>query len=239
MEKFLFLCGEKGTDESVRILTEEDTVLAGEDAVIVLSIDGAIPEDGIDILSDGTRVSDIKEIKSIVPLPVIGIIKKQYPGTEVYITPSMNEIDALHEIGVEIIALDATDQSRPDHKSLEAFYNEIRKKYPDQRLMADCSTFEEAVRADRLGFDFIGTTLVGYTPQSKGNHIEQNDFELIRRILSTIKNPLIAEGNIDTPQKARRVIELGAYSVVVGSIITRPQIITRRFVNCIHQEEAE
>ena len=173
-------------------------------------------------------VSDIKEIKSIVPLSVIGIIKKQYPGTEVYITPSMNEIDALHEIGVEIIALDATDQSRPDHKSLEAFYNEIRKKYPDQRLMADCSTFEEAVRA-----------LVGYTPQSKGNHIEQNDFELIRRILSTIKNPLIAEGNIDTPQKARRVIELGAYSVVVGSIITRPQIITRRFVNCIHQEEAE
>ena len=179
-------------------------------------------------------VSDIKEIKSIVPLPVIGIIKKQYPGTEVYITPSMNEIDALHEIGVEIIALDATDQSRPDHKSLEAFY-----KYPDQRLMADCSTFEEAVRADRLGFDFIGTTLVGYTPQSKGNHIEQNDFELIRRILSTIKNPLIAEGNIDTPQKAGRVIELGAYSVVVGSIITRPQIITRRFVDCIHQEEAE
>ena len=169
-------------------------------------------------------VSDIKEIKSIVPLPVIGIIKKQY---------------ALHEIGVEIIALDATDQSRPDHKSLESFYNEIRKKYPDQRLMADCSTFEEAVRADRLGFDFIGTTLVGYTPQSKGNHIEQNDFELIRRILSTIKNPLIAEGNIDTPQKARRVIELGAYSVVVGSIITRPQIITRRFVNCIHQEETE
>ena len=184
-------------------------------------------------------VSDIKEIKSIVPLPVIGIIKKQYPGTEVYITPSMNEIDALHEIGVEIIALDATDQSRPDHKSLEAFYNEIRKKYPDQRLMADCSTFEDAVRADRLGFDFIGTTLVGYTPQSKGNHIEQNDFELIRRILSTIKNPLIAEGNIDTPQKARRVIELGAYGVVVGSIITRPQIITRRFVDCIHQEEAE
>ena len=164
-------------------------------------------------------VSDIKEIKNI--------------------TPSMNEIDALHEIGVEIIALDATDQSRPDHKSLEAFYNEIRKKYPDQRLMADCSTFEEAVRADRLGFDFIGTTLVGYTPQSKGNHIEQNDFELIRRILSTIKNPLIAEGNIDTPQKARRVIELGAYGVVVGSIITRPQIITRRFVDCIHQEEAE
>lgn len=151
----------------------------------------------------------------------------------------MNEIDALHEIGVEIIALDATDQSRPNHKSLESFYNEIRKKYPDQRLMADCSTFEEAVRADRLGFDFIGTTLVGYTPQSKGNHIEQNDFELIRRILSTIKNPLIAEGNIDTPQKARRVIELGAYSVVVGSIITRPQIITRRFVDCIHQEEAE
>ena len=178
-------------------------------------------------------VSDIKEIKSIVPLPVIGIIKKQYPGTEVYITPSMNEIDALHEIGVEIIALDATDQSRPDHKSLESFYNEIRKKYPDQRLMADCSTFEEAVRADRLGFDFIGTTLVGYTPQSKGNHIEQNDFEIIRKILKQVHHPVIAEGNIDVPQKARRVVELGCYSVVVGGAITRPQLITKKFTNAL------
>ena len=178
-------------------------------------------------------VSDIKEIKSIVPLPVIGIIKKQYPGTEVYITPSMNEIDALHEIGVEIIALDATDQSRPNHKSLESFYNEIRKKYPDQRLMADCSTFEEAVRADRLGFDFIGTTMVGYTKQSSNLKIDENDFEILRTILSKVKHPVIAEGNINTPEKLKRVLELGAFCAVVGSAITRPQLITKSFADAI------
>ena len=95
--------------------------------------------------------------------------------------------------------------------------------------MADCSTVEEALHADELGFDFIGTTLVGYTKQSKGDKIENNDFEIIRTILSKVKHRVIAEGNINTPEKARRVIELGCYSVVVGSIITRPQLITKSF----------
>lgn len=95
--------------------------------------------------------------------------------------------------------------------------------------MADCSTIEEAIHADELGFDFIGTTMVGYTDQSKGDRIEENDFEILRKIVANVKNKVIAEGNINTPQKARRVIELGAFSVVVGSIITRPQLITKSF----------
>ncbi len=99
--------------------------------------------------------------------------------------------------------------------------------------MADCSTVEEAVYADKLGFDFIGTTLVGYTDQSKGYHIEDNDFEIIRDIISKVSNKVIAEGNINTPEKAKRVIELGCFSVVVGSIITRPQLITKSFVHAL------
>ena len=99
--------------------------------------------------------------------------------------------------------------------------------------MADCSTVEEAVIADQLGFDFIGTTLVGYTEQSKGFKIEANDFEILREILSKVKSRVIAEGNINTPDKARRVIELGAFSVVVGSIITRPQLITKSFTEAL------
>ena len=95
--------------------------------------------------------------------------------------------------------------------------------------MADCSTVEEALHADALGFDFIGTTLVGYTEQSRGDKIEKDDFAIIRAILKQVHHPVIAEGNINTPAKARRVIELGCYSVVVGSIITRPQVITRTF----------
>ena len=99
--------------------------------------------------------------------------------------------------------------------------------------MADCSTVEEALYADELGFDFIGTTMVGYTPQSKNLKIETNDFEIIREILEKAKHPVIAEGNINTPEKVKRVIELGCYSVVVGSIITRPQLITKSFAEVL------
>ena len=99
--------------------------------------------------------------------------------------------------------------------------------------MADCSTVEEALYADEIGFDFIGTTLVGYTKQSNGLRIEDNDFEILRKIVANAKHKVIAEGNINTPEKAKRVIELGAYSVVVGSIITRPQLITRSFAEAL------
>ena len=122
---------------------------------------------------------------------------------------------------------------RPGGRTLDEFYREIRKSYPGQLLMADCSTVEEALHADQLGFDFIGTTLVGYTDQSRNLKIESNDFEIIRRIVATVKHRVIAEGNINTPEKAKRVIELGAFSVVVGSIITRPQLITKSFAQAL------
>ncbi|WP_296143230.1 N-acetylmannosamine-6-phosphate 2-epimerase [uncultured Anaerococcus sp.] len=174
--------------------------------------------------------ADIKEIQNQVDLPIIGIVKKDYDDSKVYITPTMDEIDELAATGVEIIALDATSDLRPNGKSIDDFYNEIKEKYPNQLLMADCSTVEEALHADELGFDFIGTTLVGYTNQSKGHKIEANDFEILRKIIEKANGKVIAEGNINTPEKAKRVIELGAYSVVVGSIITRPQVITKNFV---------
>lgn len=179
---------------------------------------------------------DIREIRKNVELPIIGIIKKNYDDCEIYITPSMKEIDMLMEVEPEIIALDATINSRPNGQTLDSFYEEIREKYPKQKLMADCSTLEEALHADKLGFDFIGTTLVGYTPQSEHLCIENDDFGLIKKILAKVKHPVIAEGNINTPQKAKRVLELGCYSVVVGSIITRPQVITAGFVDCIHKD---
>ena len=180
---------------------------------------------------------DIAEIRKNVDLPVIGIIKRDYEDSCVYITPTMKEIDELMEVKPEIIAMDATISKRPGNKTLDEFFKEAKEKYPDQLWMADCSTVEEAIHADELGFDFIGTTLVGYTKQSKGDKIETNDFEIIRTILNKAKHPVIAEGNINTPEKARRVIELGCYSVVVGSIITRPQLITKSFTEEIAKLE--
>ena len=155
---------------------------------------------------------DIAEIQTQVDLPVIGIVMEVKP---------------------DIIALDATHSLRPGGRTLDEFYREIRKSYPGQLLMADCSTVEEALHADQLGFDFIGTTLVGYTDQSRNLKIESNDFEIIRRIVAKVKHRVIAEGNINTPEKAKRVIELGAFSVVVGSIITRPQLITKSFAQAL------
>lgn len=175
-------------------------------------------------------VVDIKAIKQEVDLPIIGIIKKDYPGTDIYITTTMEEIDALVEVQVDIIAIDATDRLRLNNQTLADFFKEVKQKYPNQLFMADCSTVSEAIHADQLGFDFIGTTLVGYTNESKDLKIEADDFKIIKDILKAVKHPVIAEGNIDTPEKAKRVLELGCYSVVVGSIITRPQIITKRFV---------
>ena len=176
---------------------------------------------------------DIKEIQQNVDLPVIGIVKRDYEDSEIYITPTMKEVDELMEVKPEIIAMDATIAKRPGGLTLDEFFHQVKEKYPDQLWRADCSTVEEALHADELGFDFIGTTMVGYTPQSKHLKIEANDFEIIREIVSKAKHRVIAEGNINTPEKARRVIELGAFSVVVGSIITRPQLITKNFADAL------
>lgn len=180
---------------------------------------------------------DITEIKKNVDLPIIGIVKRDYADSEVYITPTMREIEELMAVGPEIIALDATSSLRPQGKTLEEFYQEVRSAYPSQLLMADCSTVEEALHADRMGFDFIGTTLVGYTKQSRGLKIESDDFAIIKEIMRSVSHEVIAEGNINTPEKVRRVMDLGVYSVVVGSAITRPQIITKQFVESLKNRQ--
>lgn len=182
---------------------------------------------------------DIKEIQEVTGLPIIGIVKRDYPDSAVYITPTMKEIEELMEVKPEIVAIDATGALRPRNVTLADFFHQIKEKYPEQKLMADCSTIEEALFADELGFDFIGTTMVGYTPQSKGLKIEENDFEILRTILKKVKHPVIAEGNMNSPEKAKRVIELGSYAVVVGSSITRPQLITKGYAEAVNSVEKE
>lgn len=178
---------------------------------------------------------DIAEIQKMVDLPIIGIVKRDYPDCPVRITPTLREVEELMAVGPEVIATDATCRLRPDGKTLDQFYQEVRQRYPNQKLMADCATLEEMLHADQLGFDFIGTTLVGYTQESAGQKIEAEDFRLIRELLERVKRPVIGEGNINTPEKVKRVMDLGVYSVVVGSAITRPQLITRSFTEVLEQ----
>jgi len=172
---------------------------------------------------------DICEIKKNASIPVIGIIKKDYPDSSVYITPTINEVDALAECGCEIIATDATDRSRHNGETLEQFFSTVRRKYPRQLFMADCSTYNEGMKAAALGFDLIGTTLCGYTEESK-NDVAPN-YDLISRLVCNSGKPVIAEGNIWTTEQLQTVKKCGVHAAVVGSAITRPMLITRRFAD--------
>ncbi|CAN7454631.1 N-acetylmannosamine-6-phosphate 2-epimerase [Peribacillus frigoritolerans] len=181
-------------------------------------------------------VADIMEIKKNVDLPVIGIIKQVYGQNDVYITPTMAEIDALMETKAEIIATDATFRVRPDGITLKQFYGEIRAKYPDVLLMADVSTIEEAKYADDLGFDIVAPTLYGYTNETLGEKIYQDDYAVLKEIVKAVnKAKVIAEGNVITPEIARSVLDMNVHAVVVGGAITRPQQITKRFVDAIQE----
>lgn len=178
-------------------------------------------------------VVDILAIKQEVSLPVIGILKRDYPGSEVYITATLREVDELMAAAPEMIALDATLHSRPYGQSLEQMVEAIRARYPQLLLMADIATLEEAVQSERLGFDCIGTTLHGYTRETTGHKLYNNDFAFLRSVLEAVKKPVIAEGNVNTPQMAARCLQLGTHAVVVGGAITRPQQITERFIEAM------
>lgn len=175
-------------------------------------------------------VEDIKEIEKVVNLPIIGIIKKEYSDSEVYITPTRKEVEDLLTTRCEIIALDATDRKRPNGEKLEDLLKLI---HDNNRLaMADCSNYEECIEADKMGFDIVSTTLFGYTEYSK--KIDGPDFETIKKIVENVNAYVIAEGKINTPEDLKKVYEYcNVDSAVVGSAISRPQLITKKFVEVL------
>lgn len=176
-------------------------------------------------------VEDITEIKKNVDLPIIGIIKQIYDDCDIYITPTIKEVNALVTCGCEIIAIDATKRSRPKGVTLEEFFKDVRVKYPNQLFMADCSSIEEGLHAAELGFDFIGTTMSGYTEYTKGRVLP--DVDMVKTLVTKSGKPVIAEGGIWCPEDLKKVLEAGAFTAVVGTAITRPMDITKRFVQVI------
>lgn len=178
-----------------------------------------------------SSIRDVVAIKEETGLPVIGLIKVQYEGFESYITPTMKEVDALVEAGSDIIAIDCTDQKRGDQRSVSEYITQVRTKYPDAVLMADISTYEEGVNAWKLGMDLVGTTMSGYTAHSP--KIDGPDYELVKALAATVDIPVIGEGRVHSPEQAVKMLDAGAYAVVVGGAITRPLEIAQRFIRAV------
>lgn len=172
---------------------------------------------------------DVKNAKKLFNLPVIGLTKPdklpQNWKEIVYITPTLKEVDELIEADADIIATDATQRPRPK-ESLKEILNYIKSH--NKLAMADISTFEEGIKARELGFDIISTTLSGYTQNSKQD-LKGPDFELAEKLSKTLDCPVILEGRIWEPKEVDKAFDLGVHAVVIGSAVTRPQLITKRF----------
>ncbi|MEH6857542.1 N-acetylmannosamine-6-phosphate 2-epimerase [Priestia megaterium] len=201
----------------------EDEPLYGADIMAKMAV---AAEKGGAAAIRANSIVDIKAIRQAVNLPIIGLIKSVYSGSSVYITPTMVEVNELIEAGIEVLALDCTHRERPHGEKLEDIIKYIKSKH--QLIMADVSTFEEGVRAEQLGVDFVSTTMSGYTAYSSNE--KGPDFSLVRKLVENVSIPVICEGKIWTPEDAKYALELGAHAVVIGSAITRPQLITERFV---------
>ena len=173
---------------------------------------------------------DVKNAKSLFDIPIIGLTKPdRLPDNwkeVVYITPTLTEVDELINANADIIATDATNRPRPK-ESLKEIVQHINAN--NKLSMADISTFEEGVKARELGFDIISTTLSGYTQHSRQD-LTTPDFELLEKLVKELDCPIILEGRIWEPSEVDKAFDLGAYSVVIGSAITRPQLITKRFI---------
>lgn len=177
---------------------------------------------------------DIRAIREAVNLPIIGLYKDGDTG--VYITPTFRHAQEISEAGADAIALDATARPRPDGSTINELFKQIHTQL-GKPIIADVSTLEEGIAAEAAGAEFVASTLSGYTdysPQESGP-----DVKLIAALAKNLSVPVIAEGKIHTPEDALRAFEAGAFSVVVGSAITRPRTITARFVDAIEKRRRQ
>ena len=177
-------------------------------------------------------IENIKAIREQVSIPIIGIVEGRFENDWVCITPDFSDIDNIIDAGADIIALDVTPRKRPNGMDGIEFFDDVRNKY-DIPFMADISSFEEGIRAAEMGADILATTLSGFTHYTEKFATNQPDYELVEQLFRGTKIPTVASGRIWNPQQAHEALTRGAFSVIVGSAITRPRDITKKFVEAI------
>lgn len=177
---------------------------------------------------------DIAAIRKITDLPIIGIWKRLYEGYEPYISPTLEDVLAVVEAGADIVAVDATSRLHPGDISAEELIQSI-KDTVDIPIMADISTVEEGIRSQEAGADMVATTLWGYTSYTRMSDDTEPSFELLEELVKRLSIPVIAEGRIWSPEQACMALKKRAYAVTVGAAISRPHLITRRFVDAMER----
>ncbi|MCX6149272.1 MAG: N-acetylmannosamine-6-phosphate 2-epimerase [Ignavibacteriales bacterium] len=182
----------------------------------------------------GIRSQGIEKTKKIIQavnIPVIGLVKTKFPDNSVCITCSFDAIEELLNIGCNIIAIDGTFRLREQVTGPE-FITEVKKKF-DCTVMADVALYEEGIACISAGADCLSTTLSGYTPETIHLPKDLPDFDLLERLAKESPIPVIAEGKIHSPEFAAEMIKRGAWTVVVGTAITSPRIVTGWYVDAI------
>lgn len=179
------------------------------------------------IRAEGLR--DISEIKKAVSIPIVGLIKLKSEKTPVIITPLLENIYQLLEVGADLIAVDATLRKRLDGTLGNDFVAQATKI--GAQVLADIDDLESAIAAEKSGAVAVCTTLSGYT---KDPVPEFPDLDLVKSCANHCAVPVIAEGRFNTPELARQAFDSGAWSVCVGSAITDPWLGTKRFINFIN-----
>lgn len=179
-------------------------------------------------------VQNIQEIRATTRIPLIGCIRDSYADGWMLVTPDMAAVEKLVRVGVDVVAMDATLRTRPNGLDGARFLADVRKRYPDLVILADISTFEEGVRAADVGASALSTVLCGRTKETYEQSLAVSpNVDMIYRLATTLRTPVLAEGFIWNTADAATAIESGAYGVVVGGAITRPRVLTQLFVNAV------
>lgn len=171
-------------------------------------------------------LDDIAAIREHVEVPIIGLVKDGRDG--VYITPTVAHAEAVADLGVELVAVDATDRPRTDGRPLGDTIAAVHQR--GAGLVADVADLDQGRAATAAGADVVATTLSGYVG---GNVPREPDLGLVAALVAELTVPVIAEGRYGTAEHVRAALDAGAWAVVVGTAITRPQIITRTLVNAV------